>query len=70
MAHLAKSDQVRRCVAQSWFRYGLGRYETDKDAATLALVGSAFARADYRIPELMVALVSSEGFRYRAPIVP
>jgi hypothetical protein len=70
MAHLAKSDQVRRCVAQSWFRYGLGRYETDKDAATLALVGSAFARADHRIPELMVALVSSEGFRYRAPIVP
>jgi hypothetical protein len=70
MGHLATSDHVRRCVVQNWFRYGLGRAETDKDAPTLDAITAAFARADYRIPELMIAMVSSDGFRFRAPIVP
>jgi hypothetical protein len=70
IGHLAKSDRVRRCVVQNWFRYGLGRTETDKDATTLASIADAFARADDRIPEMLVAMVSSDGFRYRAPIVP
>jgi Protein of unknown function (DUF1592)/Protein of unknown function (DUF1588)/Protein of unknown function (DUF1595)/Protein of unknown function (DUF1587)/Protein of unknown function (DUF1585) len=70
MAHLATSDQVRRCMVQSWFRYGLGRLENEKDAATLGSVSAAFAHADYRVPELLVAMVSTDGFRYRAPLVP
>jgi hypothetical protein len=70
MGRLSTSDQVRRCMVQNWFRYGLGRYETDKDGPTLASVSTAFARADHRITELLIALVSTEGFRYRAPIVP
>jgi hypothetical protein len=70
MGHLATSDQVRSCVIASWFRYGLGRLETEKDAPTLAAVSSAFARADYSVPELLVAMVSTDAFRYRAPLVP
>jgi hypothetical protein len=70
MGRLSTSDHVRRCVVQNWFRYGLGRLETDKDNPTLASVASAFARADHRIPELLIAIASSDGFRYRAPIVP
>jgi hypothetical protein len=70
MQRLSTSDHVRRCVVQNWFRYGLGRLETEKDDPTLAAVAAAFARADHRIPELLIALVSSDGFRYRAPIVP
>jgi len=69
MGHLSQSDQVRRCVVQNWFRYALGRNATDKDAATLAFVLGAFARTDYRIPDLLVAMASSDGFRYRSPIV-
>ena len=69
MEHLASSDQVRRCVVQHWFRHALGRVEAETDAATLSLVLAAFARADYRIPDLLVAMASSDGFRYRSPIV-
>jgi hypothetical protein len=70
IGRLYQSEQVRRCMVQNWFRYGLGRLETEQDAATLASALAAFARSDYRIPELMLAMVSSDGFRYRAPIVP
>jgi hypothetical protein len=70
MGRLAKSDQVRRCMVQQWFRFALGRMEVDKDAPTINVVHEAFVRSDYRIPDLVVAMASSEGFRYRSPLVP
>jgi hypothetical protein len=70
MGRLAKSDQVRRCVVQHWLRFGLGRMEVDKDTATIDVAYDAFVRSDYRIPDLMVAMAATEGFRYRSPLVP
>jgi hypothetical protein len=69
IGRLAKSDQVRRCVVQKWFRFALGRVENDADDATLAVVQKRFAGSDYRIPDLLVAMVATDGFRFRAPIV-
>jgi hypothetical protein len=62
---LAKSQQVQRCLVNNWFRYALGRMETDLDRCTIDAVLARFQKADLRIPELLLALVESDGFRVR-----
>jgi hypothetical protein len=68
MARLAVSPQVRDCLTRQWFRYGFGRVEGTTDNPTLGLALGGFARADHSVPELLVALASSKGFRYRTPV--
>ena len=63
---LAASPDVRKCVARQWFRYGLGRVETDVDACSLAQIDNAFAASGYKLRELLLALVTSDAFRYVA----
>jgi len=64
---LAGSQQVRDCVATQWFRYSLGRLESTADACTLDDLRQSFADSDYDVRELMLALVQTDAFRYRAP---
>ena len=66
---LASSPVVRACLTRQWFRYGFGRQETSADDATLAAAQAAFAGSDHALPELLVGLSRSRGFRYRAPAV-
>jgi hypothetical protein len=67
LAHkLAQSEQVRECVATQWFRYSLGRLEGEADACTLGELRQSFADSDYDVRELMLALVQTDAFRYRA----
>jgi len=61
---LAVSSDVRKCVARQWFRYGLGRLETDADACSLAAIDTAFAASGYRMRALLLAVVTSDAFRY------
>jgi hypothetical protein len=61
---LAASSDVRQCVARQWFRYALGRLETDADACSLAQIDAAFAASGYNLRELLLALVTSDSFRY------
>lgn len=61
---LSESPDVRQCLVRQWFRYALGRYETDADKCSLARVDDAFAASGYRLRELMLALVTSDSFRY------
>jgi hypothetical protein len=61
---LAESPDVRHCVVKQWFRYALGRYETDADACSLAQVDAAFAASGYQMRELLLSLVTSDSFRY------
>jgi hypothetical protein len=63
---LAASPDVRKCIARQWFRYGLGRVETDADACSLARIDDAFAASGYNLRELVLALVTSDAFRYVA----
>jgi hypothetical protein len=63
---LAESDDVRSCVAAQWFRFAFGRIETEADACSRAAIDDAFADSGYRIPDLMLAIVTSDAFRYRA----
>jgi hypothetical protein len=67
LAHkLAGSEQVRDCVTTQWFRYSLGRLEGEADACTLDELRQSFADSDYDVRELMLALVQTDAFRYRA----
>jgi hypothetical protein len=67
---LAQSDEVRRCVATQWFRYGYGHAEGDEDRCAMAELQTMFAASGYRIKELLVALTQTDAFRYRKKIVP
>lgn len=64
---LAQSEQVRECVATQWFRFALGRFEEAEDACTLDELHASFAESDYDVRELLLALVQTDAFRYRAP---
>jgi hypothetical protein len=61
---LAGSDVVADCVARQWFRFALGRPEDPGlDAGSLAAIDEALADGDVR--ELIVALTTTDAFRYR-----
>lgn len=68
LAHkLAQSQQVQDCVATQWFRYSLGRLEGTADACTLDDLQATFAASGHDVRALMLALVETDAFRYRAP---
>lgn len=61
---LAQSPDVRKCVVRQWFRYALGRVESDADTCSLARLDDAFAASGFNLRELLLSLVSSDSFRY------
>jgi len=63
---LAGSAQVRRCVAAQWLGYAFGVRPAEIDPCVVRPVARAFARAKGDLRELMVAVVTSDGFRFRA----
>jgi hypothetical protein len=62
---LSRSTDLQKCVAKQWFRYALGRIETQLDKCTLDTVFDRFQKSELRLPELLLALVESDGFRIR-----
>jgi hypothetical protein len=67
---LAKSDQVRDCVASQWFRYSLSLGAADVDSCSFAPVAKAFKDSDGNMQELMIATVTSDAFRNRPEVKP
>jgi hypothetical protein len=68
LAHkLAASPQARDCVATQWFRYAMGRIETNQDACSVTQAQTAFAASNGSFKELLVALTQTDAFVYRAP---
>jgi hypothetical protein len=63
-AVLANSQQVKECVARQWFRFALGRGETEADACSLHSIDQHFAGADYDVRELLVAIAQTPAFRF------
>ena len=57
-------------MVRQWFRYGFGRQEVTTDEGTLSAALAAFAGTDHAIPDLLVGLASSRGFRYRPAVAP
>ncbi len=62
---LATSQRVERCLATNWYRYAMGRVETDADGCSLKDVQAKFATSGGQFKELLVALTLTDAFRYR-----
>ena len=62
---IAETDDARDCYATHWFRYALGRIESNADECTLGMVQEAFAESGGDVRELLVAIAVSDAFRFR-----
>jgi hypothetical protein len=63
---LSTSDTVRSCFSKQWFRFAMGREETDGDAPSLAAIATAFATNQFDMRDLAPAIAASRSFRYRS----
>lgn len=66
---LAGSEDVRRCVAAQWFRFGYGRGDTEADTCSMDHVQEVFTESGGDIRELLVALTQTDAFRHRRQVV-
>jgi hypothetical protein len=62
---LADTDVVRRCVAKHVFRYAARREETPDDDCSLDAVDVQFTESDLQLSQLLIALTTSDAFRFR-----
>ncbi len=62
---LARSTVVQRCFARQWARLALSREPGPADARSMEEVHRAFARSGLDVRALVLALVTSDAFRFR-----
>ncbi|HYJ10935.1 MAG TPA: DUF1592 domain-containing protein [Polyangiaceae bacterium] len=63
---LASSETVRECFAKQWFRFAVGREDTEGDAASLAAIATAFASSEHDMRSLVPAIAQARSLRYRS----
>ncbi len=61
---LAGSRQVADCMANQWFRFALGRMESNDDACALQDVYEGFAASGGNVRELLARIATSDSFRH------
>ncbi len=61
---LVESSVVRDCYAAQWYRYAIGRVETEGDCS-LSRVQQRFTGNGGNVQDLMLGIVESDAFRYR-----
>ena len=52
-------------MADQWFSYALGRVAGDDDTCSTDAIYEAFAGSDLDVRSLIIAVVTSDAFRYR-----
>lgn len=62
---LAQSRQVMNCIAQTWFRFALGRSVSDGDRAGIAALGERFADSGFNMAELLIQVTQSRAFGFQ-----
>jgi hypothetical protein len=68
VSKLAQSPEVHRCLASQWFDYALGRTRTEGDDCSLRRVQTSFADSGQDLKRLLLDIVASDSFRYRASV--
>jgi Protein of unknown function (DUF1592)/Protein of unknown function (DUF1588)/Protein of unknown function (DUF1595)/Protein of unknown function (DUF1585)/Protein of unknown function (DUF1587) len=63
---LSTSATVRSCFSKQWFRFAVGRDETDADASSLTSIATAFATNQFDMRDLAPAIAASRSFRFRS----
>lgn len=66
LALLRAHPASARCVVRQLYRFASGHQETDDEERLFDGLTRAFAASGYRLPALMRALVTSDGFRFAA----
>jgi hypothetical protein len=64
---LSTSGEVRECMTKQWFRFALARNESENDSCSVKAAYDAFQASGYDMRKLLVALVTTDAFRYRRP---
>lgn len=59
---LAATPACQRCIVKQFFRYALGRAETEADRPHLEQAYARFATSGFRFRELMLAIITSRPF--------
>ena len=62
---IAASPRAQNCLATNWFRYAMGRVETEADGCSVIDVQKKFVASGGQFKELLVALTQTDAFRYR-----
>jgi hypothetical protein len=65
---LAGSTQVQKCMTTQWFRYALGRMETDLDKCVLDELNKKYGGANLKLADLLLGIVESDAFRTYRPV--
>lgn len=62
---LTSSTTAQRCVAANAVRFALGRPETETESCAVDYVAQRFAESGLDLRDLMLAVVTSDAFRFR-----
>jgi hypothetical protein len=65
--HLATDERVSRCMVKQLFRHAMGRLDDPPERPALDAMHERFASSGYRFRELVVALVTSQSYRFVSP---
>lgn len=60
---LSTSPDLASCMANQWFRFALGRVESEDDLCSLLEIQSGFSESGNNIRDLIALIASSEAFR-------
>jgi hypothetical protein len=61
---LAGSEEVANCMADQWFRFSLGRMESNDDACSIQAIRQGFRASNGNIRTLMAEIAVSPAFRH------
>ncbi len=64
-ALLAQSGTVQECASRQWFRFALGRVETEADECAIDGIAEAFQDSDADVRVLLREIALSSAFRFR-----
>ncbi|MDD9969635.1 MAG: DUF1592 domain-containing protein [Myxococcales bacterium] len=62
---IASSDRGKSCMVRQMYRHALRRLDSADDTCALVEVAQRFAASDFDVTELMLEIVTSDGFRKR-----
>ncbi|MFL5307226.1 MAG: DUF1588 domain-containing protein, partial [Polyangia bacterium] len=67
---LASQPATADCLVRNFYRYGTGHVETASEQPVLDALKAQFRSGGYHVRDLLLAIVTSDGFRYVAPPTP
>jgi hypothetical protein len=68
-SRLSESRDVHDCVADNWFAYSVGRNSKfPEDVCSVEGVREDFSASGGNLKEILLAVIGSDGFRFRRPI--